>query len=171
LTTAVERAGRLLRQRGLTLAAMESCTGGLLSAVITRIPGCGDFFLGAVVSYATEVKQRMGVSAETIETLGVCSSETAHEMAEVVRRRLGADIGVGITGVAGPDPQDGVPVGVVFIAIDDGASLSGAWRFDFGDIGPEDIKRKTVEAVASLLEAACQSGETPVELKTNGSPR
>src|SRR3954451_18179360 len=103
--------------RGLTLAVMESCTGGLLSKTITDIPGCGDFFRGGIVSYATDVKILMGVSGATIDRFGVVSRETAAAMAEAALLRLGSSIGIGITGVAGPDTQDGVPVGTVHIAV------------------------------------------------------
>ena len=108
-----------LRQRGLTLAVAESCTGGLLSKRITDIPGCSDYYLGGVCSYANEVKMRvLGVRKDTLDTAGAVSPEVAEQMAAGVARALGADIGVGITGVAGPDGgTEDKPVGLVYISV------------------------------------------------------
>ncbi len=107
----------MLIERGLTLAAMESCTGGLLSSLITDVPGSSAAFLGGLVSYATALKKQWGVPAEVIAQYGVISIDTARAMAMAARERLGADIGVGITGVAGPDEQEGKPVGTIHIAV------------------------------------------------------
>jgi nicotinamide-nucleotide amidase len=107
----------MLIERKLKLATMESCTGGLLANLITDVPGSSNAFLGGLVSYATEMKVAWGVPRETVETHGVISAETAEAMAQAVREKLGSDIGVGITGVAGPDGQEGKPVGTVHIAV------------------------------------------------------
>jgi nicotinamide-nucleotide amidase len=109
--------GEILAERGMTLAAMESCTGGLFADTITNVPGSSRYFRGSIVSYATEVKGLMGVDPAIIAEHGVISDETAIAMAHSVRHRLQADVGIGITGVAGPDPQDGHPVGEVHIAV------------------------------------------------------
>lgn len=108
-----------LRDRGLTLAVAESCTGGLLSKRITDVPGCSDYYLGGVCSYANEVKMRLlGVKKDTLETVGAVSPEVAEQMAEGVAKALGADVGVGITGVAGPGGgTDDKPVGLVYISV------------------------------------------------------
>ena len=108
-----------LRQRGLTLAVAESCTGGLLSKRITDIPGCSDYYLGGVCSYANEVKMNvLGVKKETLDTVGAVSPEVAEQMAEGVAKALGADVGVGITGVAGPGGgTEEKPVGLVYISV------------------------------------------------------
>ena len=108
-----------LRQRGLTLAVAESCTGGLLSGRITDVPGCSDYYLGGVCSYANEVKMKvLGVQKEMLDTVGAVSPEVAEQMAEGVARALGADVGVGITGVAGPGGgTDDKPVGLVYISV------------------------------------------------------
>ena len=108
-----------LRQRGLTLAVAESCTGGLLSKRITDVPGCSDYYLGGVCSYANEVKMKvLGVQKETLDTVGAVSPEVAEQMAEGVAHALGADVGVGITGVAGPGGgTDEKPVGLVYISV------------------------------------------------------
>ena len=108
----------LCRARGLTLATGESCTGGLVAERITRVPGSSDVFLGAVVAYANEVKEKeLGVPHELLEAHGAVSPEVAAAMASGVRERLGADVGIGVTGVAGPGggtPEK--PVGLVFVA-------------------------------------------------------
>lgn len=108
-----------LRDRGLTLAVAESCTGGLLSKRITDVPGCSDYYLGGVCSYANEVKMKLlGVKKETLDTVGAVSPEVAEQMAEGVAKALGADVGVGITGVAGPGGgTDEKPVGLVHISV------------------------------------------------------
>jgi nicotinamide-nucleotide amidase len=103
----------LCRQRGLTLAVAESVTGGLVGGRLTEIPGSSDVFRGGVISYATEVKQQLlGVSDGP-----VVSEAAAREMAGGVRDRLGADIGLSLTGVAGPAEQDGQPVGTLFVGL------------------------------------------------------
>ena len=107
-------------ERGSTLAVAESCTGGLLGARLTAIPGSSSVFLGGVIAYHNDVKIReLGVADETLRLFGAVSEETARAMATGVRTRLAANIGIGITGVAGPDggtPEK--PVGTVWVAID-----------------------------------------------------
>jgi nicotinamide-nucleotide amidase len=107
----------LLIERGLTLATMESCTGGLLASLITDVPGSSAAFVGGLVSYATELKERWGVPAEVIAAHGVISVETARAMASAARKQLGSAVGVGVTGVAGPDEQEGKPAGTLHIAV------------------------------------------------------
>jgi nicotinamide-nucleotide amidase len=108
---------RLLIARGLSLAVMESCTGGLLASLVTDVPGSSAAFVGGLVAYATERKVAWGVPEEIIERHGVISIETARAMAASARQTLGAEVGIGITGVAGPDEQEGQPVGAVHIAV------------------------------------------------------
>lgn len=92
-----------LRERKLTLAVAESCTGGLLSKRLTDIPGASDYYLGGVCSYSNSVKEKvLGVKKETLDTVGAVSPETAEQMAVGVANALGSDIGVGITGIARP---------------------------------------------------------------------
>ncbi len=112
--------GMLLVEKGLTLATMESCTGGLLANTITDVPGSSRYFKGGLVAYTNEAKLSYGVSTALIARHGAISPEVAGDMAGVAREQLGADIGVGITGVAGPTEDEGRPVGTVHIAIDDG---------------------------------------------------
>jgi nicotinamide-nucleotide amidase len=106
----------LCRARGLTLATAESCTGGLVAARLTSIPGSSDVVLGAVVAYANEVKEReLGVPAALLLEHGAVSAEVAEAMARGVRERLGCDIAVSVTGVAGPDGgTEEKPVGLVY---------------------------------------------------------
>ncbi len=143
-------AGDILVERGLTLATMESCTGGLLADTITNVPGSSRYFLGGIVSYATEVKELMGVDAALIREHGVISDETASAMAEAVRERLGADIGIGVTGVAGPDPQDGKPVGEVHIAVASGRGPPAVTSYTMAQ-SREQVKRRAVTQAISLL--------------------
>lgn len=111
--------GDLLRAAGQTLTAAESCTGGLFSQRITAVPGSSDYFLGAAVTYSNELKTQMvGVPPEMLEEHGAVSEPVACAMAEGVRRSLGSDWGVGITGVAGPGGgSEEKPVGTVHVAI------------------------------------------------------
>ena len=116
-----EEIGRELREAGFMIACAESCTGGLLTSMLTDIPGSSAYLMGSVVSYSNDVKSRvLGVSEETLSRYGAVSEETARAMAEGVRRLMQTDIGVGITGIAGPDGgSEEKPVGLVYIAIAD----------------------------------------------------
>jgi len=114
-----ERIGELLRRKGLSLATAESCTGGLLSSLITDVPGSSDYFRGGVVAYSNAVKEEvLGVPAEILRTVGAVSRECALAMAQGVRRLLGADLGLSTTGIAGPGGGTPVkPVGLVYVAL------------------------------------------------------
>jgi nicotinamide-nucleotide amidase len=149
--------GAMLRERGLTLATMESCTGGLLASTITDVPGSSDYFRGGLVSYATEVKIALGVSREVVAEHGVVSAECAREMARVARERLAADIGVGVTGVAGPDPQEEKPVGTVHVALDDGMGSPRVASYAMPQ-ARADVKRRAVTTALSLLRRALLEG-------------
>ena len=107
-----------LAARGETLATAESLTGGMLAERLTDVPGASRVFVGGVVSYATRLKvELLGVPARVVEAYGVVSRECACEMAKGARDRLGATWGVATTGVAGPDLQDGLPAGTVWVAV------------------------------------------------------
>lgn len=110
---------RLLTVRGETLAVAESLTGGLVAAEITSVPGASKVFRGSVTAYATELKHELlGVDATLLAQRGAVDPQVASQMAAGVRKVLGADWGIATTGVAGPEPQDGRPVGTVFVAVD-----------------------------------------------------
>ena len=109
----------LLKEKGLSFATAESCTGGRVAERITALPGASAVYRGGVVSYWTSVKADvLGVPADTLDAHGAVSEETARAMAEGARRITGADIAMSVTGVAGPDPDErGVPVGIVYIGL------------------------------------------------------
>jgi len=111
--------GAMLRERGLTLALAESCTGGLMGEMVTRVPGSSDYFLGSVVSYADQPKHEiLGVSENILETKGAVSYEAAAAMARGARRTFGSDLALSITGIAGPGGgTPDKPVGLVFIGL------------------------------------------------------
>jgi len=109
-----------LKRSSLSLSVAESCTGGLVGELITRIPGCSEVFAGGVISYSAEAKMRqLGVLESTIHTQGTVSAETAEQMASGCRRLFDTDIALSVTGVAGPGDTEGKPPGTVFIAIAD----------------------------------------------------
>ena len=110
--------GALLRGTGMTLSAAESCTGGMISSLITSVPGASEYYLGSVTSYAVSVKENvLNVPAETVDTYGVVSSEVAAAMAEGVRKLTGSTYAVATTGLAGPGGDERNPVGTVWIGI------------------------------------------------------
>lgn len=112
------RLGELLTARGWSLAIAESCTGGMLGAAITEVPGSSRYFLGGVISYADRVKlEQLGVATETLAQHGAVSSQAAEAMASGVRRLLHSDLGVSITGVAGPGAEGSKPVGLTYIGV------------------------------------------------------
>jgi PncC family amidohydrolase len=114
-----EEVGELLKSKGLTIALAESCTGGKLGDMITDVSGSSDYFLGGVVSYSNQAKMELlGVDETTLDVKGSVSEEVALQMAAGARKNLHADIGVGITGVAGPTGgTKAKPVGLVYIAV------------------------------------------------------
>ena len=113
---------QMLRERGLKIGLAESCTAGLIAKRMTEIPGSSEVLECGIVSYSNRIKEEvLGVSPATIETYGVISAETAAEMAAGALRVSGAGIGLGVTGLAGPDGDDcGNPAGLAFIALTDG---------------------------------------------------
>jgi len=141
--------GGLLIEKGLTLATMESCTGGMLSSTITDAPGSSSYFKGGLVTYSSKSKVDFGVDPAVIEKHGVISVETALAMASAARGKFGADIGIGITGVAGPDEMEGKPAGTVHIGID----YNGVEKSMSLDFAPRrfEVKRRTVLQVLSEL--------------------
>jgi PncC family amidohydrolase len=143
--------GELLRRRGMRLSVAESCTGGLIGHRITNVPGSSTYYQGSITAYAYEAKVRLlGIRWETLEKYGAVSQEIALEMARGVRIALAADIGLSVTGIAGPGggtPQK--PVGLTWI----GLSAPGedeAWRYQWqGD--RLDVKQQSAEQALRLL--------------------
>ena len=142
---------RLLRTRGVRLAVAESCTGGLIGHRVTSISGSSDYFLGGIIAYANEVKVReLGVAARDIEQFGAVSEPVARGMAAGARRRFGADVALGVTGIAGPEGGSrDKPVGLVFIglAVDDGVHVR---RFNLAGTRDE-IKWRASSAALMML--------------------
>lgn len=123
----VERiVGRLLKIKGLTLAVAESCTGGLVGDRITNVPGSSNYFRGGVIAYSDDAKKKLlGVSGRTLQKWGAVSEQTVSEMAAGVSSRLGADVGVSVSGIAAPGGGSGVkPVGLVYICVKTGTTLA-----------------------------------------------
>jgi len=143
--------GHIARQLAFRLAVAESCTGGLLSHLITNVPGSSEYFLGGVVTYANQAKiQILGVKPETLEKYGAVSRETVLEMAHGVRRVFSADIAFSVSGIAGPGGGvPGKPVGTVWIGMSV-AELDQAWCFQFGG-DRQEIKRQAAEMAMKLL--------------------
>ncbi len=156
------RLGKRLPEAGRTLAVAESCTGGGLCAAITDIPGSSAYFLGGVVAYHNSVKEKaLGVPRAAIDAHGAVSEEVAIAMAEGARSRLGADIGVGITGIAGPEGGTREkPVGTVCIGIATGDARFSDRRMFAGD--RESVRRSAVAwALSALLSIAAKEARGP----------
>ncbi|MFL6068659.1 MAG: nicotinamide-nucleotide amidohydrolase family protein [Gaiellaceae bacterium] len=141
----------LCRARGWTLATAESCTGGMVAARLTSVPGSSDVFLGSVVSYANEVKEReLGVPRDTLERYGAVSEETAAAMSAGVRERLGADVAVSVTGIAGPGGGTAdKPVGLVHLHAQTPEASHGI-QFTYGQ-DRDSIRRRATVAALHLL--------------------
>jgi PncC family amidohydrolase len=159
LTRSAEKVLSLARERGLKLAVAESCTGGLVGHLLTEIAGSSDVFVGGVISYSDGVKTAvLDVPAEALERHGAVSAQVAVAMAEGARRRLGADIALAVTGIAGPSGGSAAkPVGLTYVAV--------------ADAGGHDVRRhqwqgdrsanKLVSAQAALELALERLAEVP----------
>ncbi|HWF57632.1 MAG TPA: CinA family protein [Candidatus Dormibacteraeota bacterium] len=145
-------AGEALRARGWTVAVAESCTGGLLGAALTAVPGSSAYVRGGVIAYDNAVKaELLGIDANLIAGHGAVSEEVAAAMAEGARRGLGADVGVGITGVAGPGTDEGgKPAGLVYVAV--ATPESGRVVRLEGDHGREGNRAEAVAAALTVLK-------------------
>ena len=144
-------AGELLRRRGLRLAVAESCTGGLIGHRLTNIPGSSDYYMGSVTAYAYEAKVRLlGVSWSSLEEYGAVSREVAIEMARGVRTNLNADIGLSVTGIAGPGGGSAEkPVGLTWIGF---SSPDGEEARQFIWQGDRlQVKEQSAEAALDIL--------------------
>lgn len=156
--TLAELVHRTLMQRGLTLAVAESCTGGNIASQLTAQAGASAYFKGGVVAYSNEVKENvLGVQHKTLEVYGAVSEETACEMVQGVRQRLGADVAIATTGIAGPDGGTREkPVGTVWIAVADGDGCFAHLLQHGGSRRQQNIDRATNQAFAMIIHRICQ---------------
>ena len=142
--------GRILKEKGLTLSAAESCTGGEIAHLITLVPGSSEYFLGSVTSYAVSVKESvLGVPVQVIEENGVVSSQVAAAMAEGVRKLTGSDYAVSTTGLAGPSGDAFNPVGTVWIGVA-GPKGSRTVRYVYKNDRRRNIERFAASALNFL---------------------
>ena len=145
------QAVRLLKENKMTVSSAESCTGGLVSAYITAVPGSSSAFELGITSYSCRVKRDiLGVDGETLQNLGAVSRETAYKMAQNIRERANSSIGVSVTGVAGPDGSEGHAPGLVYIA----AAYDGGVRVKELNIDPLSrnyVRETAVSEVFKLL--------------------
>lgn len=145
------QAVRLLKENKMTVSAAESCTGGLVSAYITAVPGSSSAFELGITSYSCRVKRDiLGVDGETLQNLGAVSRETAYKMAQNIREKANSSIGVSVTGVAGPDGSEGHAPGLVYIA----AAYDGGVRVKELNIDPLSrnyVRETAVSEVFKLL--------------------
>ena len=143
--------GNLFKEKGLTISTAESCTGGLVAHRITNVSGSSDYFESGVITYSNEAKiDLLKVPEETIKTHGAVSGQTAVAMAEGIRILRNTDIGIGITGIAGPTGGTATkPVGLVYIALS-ASSCVECKEFRFGG-DREGIKLKASEAALEMI--------------------
>ena len=144
-----------LKESNTTLAVAESCTGGWLSKILTEISGVSQIYQGGVCSYSNNVKMKiLGVREETLKEFGAVSSQTAEEMANGVRKALESDIGIGITGIAGPlSDNTEKPVGLIYVSIADGEKTKVVeLRNNFSDNVRLQNRLSAVETALKLLK-------------------
>ncbi len=140
---------RRLGERGMTLAVAESSSGGLIGHLITQAPGSSTVFLGGVIAYHNRLKEQLGVSKQVLESEGAVSAATARGMAEAVRRWAGADLGLAVTGIAGPGGgTEAKPVGLTYIALAAPGALLAEQHIFQGDRGR--VKQASAEAALAL---------------------
>ncbi len=144
--------GKILREKNLTIACAESCTGGLLTSRLTDVAGSSAYVQGSIVSYSNAVKNSvLKVKVETLEKFGAVSEQTARQMSENVRKLFTTDIGVGVTGIAGPDGGSAEkPVGTVYISVSN-ADKTEVKRFNFTGTRVE-IKNQSANAAMSMIK-------------------
>jgi nicotinamide-nucleotide amidase len=147
------RLGEACRERGTRVGTAESCTGGLVAHVITEIPGSSDYFAGALVTYANDIKAGLaGVPLAVLEAHGAVSAQVARAMAEGARDRLGVDLAVAVTGVAGPDGGTAAkPVGLTYVAVADRGG-DDVRRFTWDSDRAGNKRLSAAAALALLLE-------------------
>jgi PncC family amidohydrolase len=137
--------------KGKTLATAESCTGGMIGAALTAVPGASKVYKGGIISYWSEVKQELlGVDPEDLKNLGPVSAQVAGSMADGARRALHTDYGISVTGLAGPDGDEfGKPVGTVFVGLSTRSkTVARQFRF-YGD--REDVRNQAARAALEFI--------------------
>lgn len=151
----------LAKERGVTIGCAESCTGGLIAAALTEVPGSSDSFVGGVVSYWVEVKESvLGVPHDVIEMHGVVSEQTAHAMAKGACAALGCDFAVATTGIAGPTGAlPGKPVGTVCFGIE-GPGVRRSFTTCKGTSRREVRKLAVATALQALFDALNESSSS-----------
>ncbi len=163
----------LCRMRKLTIATAESCTGGLVAAALTDIPGSSDVIDRGFVTYSNDAKRSMlGVKASTLVTFGAVSKETAQAMAIGALERADVDLAVSITGIAGPGgATPGKPVGLVHFAVAarDGRLIHRECRF--GALGRSTVRQRSVVEALRMLTELARGPRAPVKLRRDTSTR
>jgi nicotinamide-nucleotide amidase len=144
--------GELLREKGLTLATAESCTGGYIAHLITSVPGASDYFMGGVITYDNSIKKKLlQVKKETLEEQGAVSSEVAEQMVRGVAAKMETTCAIAVTGIMGPDGGTGEkPVGTVWIATLRGEELLTR-RYRVGHGRAQNIERTASLGITQLL--------------------
>jgi PncC family amidohydrolase len=163
--------GEHLVEAGMTVAVAESCTGGLLGAVLTANTGSSRYMRGGVIAYADDLKaEHLGVGRHLLATHGAVSAEVAMAMAAGARSRFEATMGVAVTGVAGPSASEQKPAGLVFVAVVS-PGTSQVIRLD-EDRGREANRANAVHAALALMADAIGPARTPTEaMPSDGSTR
>jgi PncC family amidohydrolase len=163
------RVGNLLQSSGRTIGVAESCTGGLLCAELTAVAGSSSYVLGGITAYANDLKSSLlGVSPDLLATMGAVSAEVATAMATGVRSLMGCDIGIGITGIAGPARDDSTkPVGLTYVALSAkgvGQPVEQVWSRS-RDLGRAGNRRESValalRALVAYLSGPLDKGPIP----------
>ena len=165
LTTEPSRAERLitlLTQAGKTIVTAESCTGGMIGAAITDVPGSSSAFYGGFITYANSAKSRMiHVQPRLIRDYGAVSNQVARAMADGARNTARADYALSVTGVAGPDGgSEKKPVGLVYVAMSSELATV-VIEHRFGDLGREGIRRASVDAALDLALQVLADVQSP----------
>ena len=152
VSSIIKKVHEVFKERGISLSAAESCTGGLMSHYVTSLPGASDFFLGGIISYSVDIKKSvLGISPETLRLKGVVSAETASAMAEKARELTGSDYAVASTGNLGPSVLEGKDKGLVYIAAA-GADRVLSKELRLGGNRDENKEEAAVEALRLLIE-------------------
>lgn len=157
-TSEAERLLAAMRTRGWKLATAESCTGGLVAALLTEIAGASDVFERGFTTYTNAAKIGvLNVDREVLDVHGAVSAEVARAMAAGVRRASAADVGLSVTGIAGPGgATEGKPVGLVYIGLETPQAPAFAQEFRFGDLGRSRVRAATVGEALRMLGHALQ---------------